>query len=252
MAETWILNKSLNLTGNAKYIAKFTCNGNAYAGISTTTEVVKYLYYASTDGGQRAYTKYGWDNEVYRTIVFDESPSGTLLSWLQRNGVKQSTPDPVIDVNHKTLIDGTGYSIKRGKALIGSTGYDIISGRVLVSGTGYDIVFTPKAYVVTVTLSNYTYVIYNDTLYSNDTVLYVTPGDSVRCVVNAPLRDGRTEVAVRVNGTEVETSSFQGPPPYSLGQYSYYYDFTPESDATVVGIVGGANRQQHGEIDVTT
>lgn len=153
---------------------------------------------------------------------------------------------------HVCLIDGTGYSVLRGKALIGSTGYDIISGRALVSGTGYDIAFTPKAYVVTVALSNYTYVIYNNTLYSYDTVLYVTPGDSVRCVVCAPLRYGMSLVAVRVNGAEVDTSSFQGPPPYSLPQYSYYYDFTPESDATIAGMVGGANNQKHGEIDVTT
>lgn len=153
---------------------------------------------------------------------------------------------------HVCLIDGTGYSVLRGKALIGSTGYDISGGRAMVDGTGYDIVFTPKAYVVTVTLSNYTYVIYNDTLYSYDTVLYVTPGDSVRCVVCAPLRAGMNEVKVRVNGTAVTTSSFAGPPPYSLPQYSYYYDFTPESDATVAGMVGGTNNQRHGEIDVTT
>lgn len=152
----------------------------------------------------------------------------------------------------KVLVSGTSYELSGGKTLIGGTGYGISGGRTLVGGTGYDIPFTPKAYVVTVTLNGYTYVIYNDTRYSNDTVLYVTPGDSVRCVVSAPLYDGRKDVAVRVNGTKVNTSSFAGPPPYNLPQYSYYYDFTPESDATIVGMDGGSNRRRHGEIDITT
>lgn len=251
MAETWVLNETLSLTGNANYIGTFTCNGTTYAGIHTTTSVVTYLFNTTQMGGQRVYTRYGWDNEAYRTIVFDESPSGTLLTWLQRNGTKQVDPEPTTP-KHACLIDGTRYSILRGKTLISGTGYDIKNGKVLVDGTVYDIPFTPKAYVVTVTLNGYTDVIYNDTRYSNDTVLYVTPGNSVRCVVSAPLRDGMNDVAVRVNGTKVKTSSFAGPPPYNLPRYSYYYDFTPESDATIVGMDGGSNRRQHGEIDITT
>ena len=251
MAETWVLNESLNLTGNANYIASFTCNGTVYAGIHTTTSVVTYLFNTTQMGGQRVYTRYGWDNEIYRTIVFDESPSGTLLTWLQRNGTKQVEPEPEAK-KHVCLIDGTSYSILRGKTLISGTGYDIKNGKVLVDGTVYDIPFTPKAYVVTVTLNGYTHVIYNNTLYSNNTVLYVTPGDSVRCVVSAALRYGMRDVAVRVNGTKVKTSSFAGPPPYNLPQYSYYYDFTPESDATITGTREGTGNSMHGEIDITT
>ena len=245
MAETWVLNSTISMPSEQFYI-NFTSDGQSFARIVYGSPG---LMYSNSATDAIVYKASSWTNEAYRTIVFDTAPSGDLLTWLQANGTKQSEPEAETQ-KHVCLIDGTGYSVLRGKALIGSTGYDIISGRALVSGTGYDIAFTPKAYVVTVTLSGYTYVIYNDTLYSYDTVLYVTPGDSVRCVVNAPLRDGRTEVAVRVNGTEVETSSFQGPPPYSLPQYSYYYDFTPESDATITGMVGGTNNKQHGEIDV--
>lgn len=149
----------------------------------------------------------------------------------------------------KALISGTSYELSGGKALIGGTGHDIKNGKVLVDGTVYDIPVTPKPYVVTVTLSGYTYVIYNDTLYSNGTVLYVTPGDSVRCVVSAA---SMNLGAVRVNGTKVNTSRFAGTPPYNLPQYSYYYDFTPESDATIVGKMAGFNNRKHGEIDITT
>ena len=42
---------------------------------------------------------------------------------------------------HKTLINGTSYDIKSGRALISGTGYDIKKGRTLIGGTGYDIKF---------------------------------------------------------------------------------------------------------------
>ena len=152
----------------------------------------------------------------------------------------------------KVLVSGTSYELSGGKALIGGTGHDIKNGKALVDGTVYDIPFTPKPYVVTVTLSRYTYVIYNDTLYSNDTVLYVTPGDSVRCVVSAGLAPSIKFLAVRVNGAKVNTSSFVGNPPYHLPTSSRYYDFTPESDATITGKEKGAGNDRHGEIDITT
>lgn len=253
MAETWVLNERLDpVLQLSKKTISFTSNGQTCTAISFQSR--KLVYY-TTRGSLSVYIPQAssaiWISSAFRTITFDSTPTGSLLSWLQTNGTKQSEPEPEAKKN-VCLIDGTSYSILRGKTLISGTGYDIKNGKVLVDGTVYDIPFTPKAYVVTVTLSSYTYVIYNDTLYSHDTVLYITPGDSVRCVVNAPLRDGMTKVAVRVNGTKVKTSSFMGPPPYSLGQYSYYYDFTPESEATITGTWVQANRQQHGEIDITT
>lgn len=42
---------------------------------------------------------------------------------------------------HKTLIGGTAYDVKSGRALISGTGYDIKKGRTLIGGTGYDIRF---------------------------------------------------------------------------------------------------------------
>lgn len=248
MAETWVLNSTI--TGNGEFTADFTSNGKSFYSIAVSSSITSYG--EKMGGNVIVYAKRsGWSNEAYRTIVFDTSPSGDLLTWLQANGTKQGAPEPTTPKN-ACLIDGTRYSIKGGKTVIGGTGYNIKNGKTLVDGTVYNIPFTPKSYVVTVTLSGYTYVIYNDTLYSNDTVLYVTPGDSVRCVVSAPLRDGMNDVAVRVNGTKVNTSSFMGPPPHNLPQYSYYYDFTPESDATIVGMDGGSNRRRHGEIDITT
>lgn len=44
---------------------------------------------------------------------------------------------------HKTLIGGTAYEIKGGRALVNGTGYEISKGKTLVGGTGYEIKFEP-------------------------------------------------------------------------------------------------------------
>lgn len=45
---------------------------------------------------------------------------------------------------HKTLINGTTYTIQGGKCLVNGTAYDIKKGRTLIGGTGYDITFKPS------------------------------------------------------------------------------------------------------------
>ena len=44
---------------------------------------------------------------------------------------------------HKTLINGTAYTVQGGKCLVNGTVYDIKKGRTLIGGTGYDITFAP-------------------------------------------------------------------------------------------------------------
>lgn len=45
---------------------------------------------------------------------------------------------------HKTLIDGTLYSISGGKTLEGGTAYSIVGGKTLVDGSAYNIDFPSK------------------------------------------------------------------------------------------------------------
>lgn len=45
---------------------------------------------------------------------------------------------------HKTLINGTAYTIKGGKCMVNGTVYNILKGRTLIGGTGYDITFKPS------------------------------------------------------------------------------------------------------------
>lgn len=45
---------------------------------------------------------------------------------------------------HKTLINGTVYTVQSGKCMVGGTVYNILKGRTLIGGTGYDITFKPS------------------------------------------------------------------------------------------------------------
>lgn len=50
---------------------------------------------------------------------------------------------PVDLTAHKTLVNGTVYTVKGGKCLVNGTVYNILKGRTLIGGTGYDINFEP-------------------------------------------------------------------------------------------------------------
>lgn len=47
---------------------------------------------------------------------------------------------PPVDLTaHKTLINGTAYTVQSGKCMVGGTVYNILKGRTLIDGTGYDV-----------------------------------------------------------------------------------------------------------------
>lgn len=45
---------------------------------------------------------------------------------------------------HKTLINGTAYTVKGGKCMVDGTVYNILKGRTLIDGTGWDITFPER------------------------------------------------------------------------------------------------------------
>ena len=52
---------------------------------------------------------------------------------------------PPVDLTaHKTLVNGTAYTVQGGKCMVGGTVYNILKGRTLINGTGYDITFKPN------------------------------------------------------------------------------------------------------------
>ena len=51
------------------------------------------------------------------------------------------TPPP--PATHKTLVNGTVYTVQGGKCMVDGTVYNILKGRTIIGGTGYDINFEP-------------------------------------------------------------------------------------------------------------
>lgn len=245
MAETWVLNERLNLTGNANYIASFTCNGTVYEGIHTTTSVVVYLFNTTQMGGQRVYTRYGWDNEAYRTIVFDESPSGTLLTWLQENGTKQSEPEPTTPKN-VCLIDGTGYSIKGGKTLISGTEYGIENGKTLIDGVGYNISLAKKLSVDIQGTFTYSTVEVGGTSYTVAGVVKAKAQTQITVTASGDPRGIRSAV-IYYNGRSVATGSI------GMGtQTPATYSFSLETDTTITCTDHSGGRGNYATITITT
>lgn len=56
-------------------------------------------------------------------------------------GTGDFTAGPSVSGTHKTLINGTAYTVKGGKCMVNGTVYNILKGRTLIDGTGWDIKF---------------------------------------------------------------------------------------------------------------
>ena len=182
MAETWVLNATVTLP-SFKLSGIFTSTGHSYLGISGDN---KQLYYIAGSSLKSVYNRSaGWTNDSYRTLVFDTSPTGNLLTWLQANGVKQSDPEPETPTN-SCMVDGTVYGIKNGQTLVNGTARTIYNGRTLLAGAGYDIVLSTSGFTVTITGNGApasepinAYVIINGVSYTAPATLTVEAGTTI-------------------------------------------------------------------------
>lgn len=85
---TWYLNDNLGYDVLAGTKIGFTANGAHFAHIQAYSG---WLYFSQTDFVGNPYNQtlvYNekWTNAAYRTITFDEEPTGTLLAWLNAHG----------------------------------------------------------------------------------------------------------------------------------------------------------------------
>ncbi len=112
---------------------------------------------------------------------------------------------------HKTLINGTAYSVSGGKTLVNGTAYSIKNGKTLVGGTAYGIEFaTPMAnltiecHALTGQVSSYITVngitIYNT---NSNTTLDVPVGAVVTCTISHVDSGLSSYSYIKVNGTKV-------------------------------------------------
>ena len=255
MAETWVLNEQLDpVLQLSKKTISFTSNGQTYAAISFQDRKLVYYTNPYSSSGTSAYTYTPWDaqghwtDSAYRTIVFDTSPSGSLLTWLQENGTKQSEPEPPEPTTpkHACLIDGTVYSIKSGKTLISGTGYGIENGKTLIDGVGYNISFSKKLSVDMQGTFTYTTVSIDGVSYTSAGVVEAEPNTRVTVTVSGSPA-AITNSAIYYNGSKVATGQKRGnkiiPATYS---------FTLKSDTIIRGTDYGGGRTGYAIATITT
>lgn len=89
--ETWVLNESPEPVGGIiETQIKFLSNGTEYNTLTINPNLRSMIYFDSTlvFGGQSAWTA-AWSNTLYRKIIFQSSPTGDLLTWLESSAIKQ-------------------------------------------------------------------------------------------------------------------------------------------------------------------
>lgn len=94
-SETWVLNNIISTLSAFSFSVSFTSNGASYTGLKTSSRpsLSGYdLWYTNSSGSYDAIYNaeiHYWADAAYRKLVFDEAPTGDLLTWLTANGVKQ-------------------------------------------------------------------------------------------------------------------------------------------------------------------
>lgn len=104
MAEVWKF-KTLNEYATAlwcvdgNFTVNFTSNYQQFVGMKDIGNGDGFAYLKSDGSETYVYSTYyaikpeyeDWDTSPYRTLIFDEAPSGELLTWLKGVAVKQKT-----------------------------------------------------------------------------------------------------------------------------------------------------------------
>lgn len=88
MGETWVLKEMLNKVGLEEVTINFTVANIPYKSLEYDSTNDELKYHGELIGEYIVYSN-GWGQASNRTIVFDTPPAGTLLAWLQANGVKE-------------------------------------------------------------------------------------------------------------------------------------------------------------------
>lgn len=120
------------MSANNKRIAKL--NGSAdywclRSPITHSTSLVWFVNYNGVCEASKASSSSGIRPALILPQDMEVDSSGNV------------TPPP--PATHKTLVNGTVYTVQGGKCMVDGTVYNILKGRTLIGGTGYDINFEP-------------------------------------------------------------------------------------------------------------
>lgn len=119
---------------DSKRIAYLSGTATAWWLRSPSTYSANYVLVVNSQGGY---------NDTYASNACGIRPALVLSSDALVDDFGNVTP-PVDLTAHKTLINGTAYTVKGGKCMVNGTVYNIKKGRTLIDGTGYDITFKPS------------------------------------------------------------------------------------------------------------
>ena len=87
---TWYLNDTVSYTSSTYFSCAFISNGKRFVAIKGGGGMMNALLYMRSSSDSEAVMFYGnsWGDQAYRTITFDEEPTGDLLAWLEANGTR--------------------------------------------------------------------------------------------------------------------------------------------------------------------
>lgn len=88
--ETWLFDESVvaNDLGIDQVNIEFTCDGVKYFGFLAEDEL---FFITANNQFLSVLNRFGvWEDEKYRTVVFETAPTGDLRTWLQANATLQS------------------------------------------------------------------------------------------------------------------------------------------------------------------
>lgn len=114
---------------DSKRIAYLSGTATAWWLRSPSTYSANYVLVVNSDGGY---------NDDYASNSSGIRPALILPFDALVDDSGNVTP-PVDLTAHKTLVNGTAYTVQGGKCMVGGTVYNILKGRTLIGGTGYDV-----------------------------------------------------------------------------------------------------------------
>ena len=94
MAETWVIKSDASGEFATTQIA-FTSNGQKFTSIGADYDAGSYIILRYDNNEVAGYDIAGggagfeFENEAYRKLTFDTTPTGALLTWLQANATRQ-------------------------------------------------------------------------------------------------------------------------------------------------------------------
>ena len=92
---TWYFNDTVNVASTKQFTVDFVSNETSFNAILTIPTVHQMIYHSDSSSNMIAFKAGTWTNQAYRTVTFQDPPTGDLLTWLQANAVKQQQKEEI-------------------------------------------------------------------------------------------------------------------------------------------------------------